>query len=73
MGQFSMEITCTTGSLLGANQQQGDYVRRRSSVGAVPRASELDPPGACSAYKFRSVFVEWRDMARRYGYEEVWY
>lgn len=69
------EGECYTSSsvYMGSYGRQGDYVRRRSGVGAVPRASDLDPPQACSTYKFRSVFVEWRDLARRYGHEEVRY
>lgn len=69
------EGECYTSSsvYMGSYGRQGDYVRRRSSVRAVPRASGLNPPGACGAYKFRSVFVEWRDMARHYGHEEVRY
>jgi hypothetical protein len=69
------EGECYTSSsvYLGSYGRQGDYVRRRSSVGAVPRASDLNRPGECSAYKYRSVFVEWRDMAKHYGHEEVRY
>lgn len=69
------EGECFTSSsvYMGSYGRQGDYVRRRSSLGAVPQASDFDPPGGCNAYKFRSVFVEWRDMVGRYGHEEVRY
>lgn len=58
---------------LGSYGTQGDYGWTRSSVGAVPEASDLAVPEHCRSYSWRSVFVDWRDHAGNYGSEEVRY
>ena len=58
---------------MGTYGAQGDYSRRRSSVSAVPAASDLAVPTDCRNYWHRSVFVEWRDYQDSYGHEEVHY
>jgi hypothetical protein len=58
---------------MGSYGDQGDYSRRRSSVSAVPTASDLAVPADCRSYWHRSVFVEWRDSEGSYGHEEVHY
>jgi hypothetical protein len=58
---------------MGTYGAQGDYSRRRSSVSAVPTASDLAVPADCHNYRHRSVFVEWRDYEGSYGHEEVHY
>ena len=58
---------------MGTYGAQGDYSRRRSSVSAVPTASDLAVPADCGSYWHRSVFVEWRDYEGSYGHEEVHY
>lgn len=57
----------------GTYGAQGEYSRRRSSVSAVPTASDLAVPADCRSYSHRSVFVEWRDYEGSYGHEEVHY
>jgi len=57
----------------GSYGMQGEYSRRRSSVSAVPAASDLAVPTDCRTYRHRSVFVEWRDFEGNYGHEEVHY
>ena len=58
---------------MGSYGAQGDYSRRRSSVSAVPAASDHAVPADCRSYWHRSVFVEWRDDEGSYGHEEVHY
>jgi hypothetical protein len=58
---------------MGTYGAQGEYGRRRSSVSAVPTASDLAVPADCRSYWHRSVFVEWRDYEGSYGHEEVHY
>ena len=58
---------------MGTYGAQGEYSRRRSSVSAVPSASDLAVPADCRSYWHRSVFVEWRDYEGSYGHEEVHY
>lgn len=58
---------------MGTYGTQGEYSRRRSSVSAVPTASDLAVPTDCRSYWHRSVFVEWRDYEGSYGHEEVQY
>jgi hypothetical protein len=58
---------------MGSYGEQGDYSRHRSSVSAVPTASDLAVPADCRRYSHRSVFVEWRDYEGSYGHEEVHY
>ncbi len=57
----------------GSYGEQGNYTRRRSSVSAVPEASDFRIPASCGSYWHRSVFVEWRDYEGAYGHEEVHY
>lgn len=61
------------GVYLGSYGQQGEYSRRRSSVAAVPVASDFEIPTSCRVSRHRSVFVEWRDYEGTYGHEEVHY
>ena len=58
---------------LGSYGTQGDYHWARSSVAQVPTASDLPRPGGCGSVSYRSVFVDWRDHAGNYGFEEVRY
>ena len=58
---------------LGSYGLQGDYTRTRSSISAVPEASDFGIPANCDNYWHRSVFVEWRDYEGTYGHEEVHY
>ena len=58
---------------MGSYGDQGEYSRRRSSVSAVPTASDFAVPADCRSYWHRSVFVEWRDYEGSYGHEEVHY
>jgi hypothetical protein len=58
---------------MGTYGAQGEYIRRRSSVAAVPAASDLDVPTDCRGYRHRSVLVEWQDYKGTYGHEEVHY
>ena len=58
---------------MGTYGAQGEYRRRRSSVSAVPTASDLVVPTDCRDYRHRSVFVEWRAYEGAYGHEEVHY
>ena len=58
---------------MGTYGAQGEYSRRRSSVSAVPTASDFAVPTDCHSYWHRSVFVEWRDYEGSYGHEEVHY
>lgn len=66
---------CSTWGLVfaGTYGAQGEYSRRRSSISAVPVASDLAVPADCRDYRHRSVFVEWRDFEGSYGHEEVHY
>jgi len=58
---------------LGTYGLQGDYRWARSSIAEVPAASGLPDPGHCREVNYRSVFVDWRDHAGTYGFEEVRY
>lgn len=58
---------------LGSYGTQGDYHWARSSVAQIPTASDLPRPGGCGSVSYRSVFVDWRDHAGNYGFEEVRY
>ncbi|WP_340264000.1 hypothetical protein [Sulfitobacter pontiacus] len=57
----------------GSYGSQGDYQRKRSDPSAVPAASDFRMPVECRNYRYRSVFVEWRDYMGSYGSEEVHY
>ena len=58
---------------IGSYGVQGDYWWTRTSVSVVPAASDFDPPNGCSDYRYRAVFVDWRDYFGNYGSEEVPY
>ena len=58
---------------MGSYGEQGDYSRRRSSISAVPEASDFGSPASYGYFWHRSVFVEWRDYEGNYGHEEVHY
>lgn len=58
---------------LGAYGVQGEFRWERASAAQVPAASDLMLPADCSQFSYRSVFVDWRDHAGSYGYEEVHY
>ena len=61
--------------LLGSYGIQGDFAWQASSTAALPAAhSGLERYGEhCPELYHRSVFVEWRDYAGRYGFEQVNY
>ena len=58
---------------IGSYGEQGDYRWTRASANAVPAASDFAPPDGCSSYRYRAVFVDWRDYFGNYGSEEVPY
>lgn len=59
---------------IGTYGSQGDYRWDLSSASAVPAASAFRMPLDCqNHYAFRSVFMDWRDHAGTYGFEEVRY
>jgi len=58
---------------IGSYGAQGEYRWSRSSIGQVPPASALPRPRHCALVSFRAVFVDWRDHAGNYGFEEVRY
>jgi hypothetical protein len=60
-------------TLLGSYGDQGRYRWTRSSVAEVPPASALPRPKYCGSANYRAVFVDWRDHAGNYGFEEVRY
>ncbi len=61
--------------LLGTYGTQGDFSWQRSSPGALPEAhAGLERYGDhCPSISHRSVFVDWRDYAGSYGFEQVNY
>ncbi len=61
--------------LLGTYGIQGNFAWQTSSTAALPAAhSDLERYGEhCPELYHRSVFVEWRDYAGRYGFEQVNY
>ena len=61
--------------LLGSYGIQGDFAWQASSTAALPAAhSGLERYGEhCPELYHRSVFVEWRDYAGRYGFEQINY
>lgn len=58
---------------VGTYGLQGDYRWADSSISEVPPASKAPKPTGCSFVSYRSVFVDWRDHAGNYGFEEVRY
>ena len=73
--QRSTSDDCISGGriYIGSYGNQGEYTRRRSAPATVPSASDFDIPAQCQSYRYRSVFVEWRDVGGTYGHEEVHY
>lgn len=61
------------GTRLGQYTIQGQYHWQRSHVGTLPPAFGHNPTGWCSSYRYRAVFVDWRDHEGNYGYERVDY
>ncbi|VDC34022.1 hypothetical protein [Pseudogemmobacter humi] len=61
------------GTRLGQYTTQGQYHWQRSHVGTLPPAFGHNPTGWCSSYRYRAVFVDWRDHEGNYGYERVDY
>ena len=61
------------GTRLGQYTAQGQYHWQRSHVGTLPPAFGHNPTGWCSSYRYRAVFVDWRDHEGNYGYERVDY
>lgn len=61
--------------ILGTYGLQGDFSWRQSSTSSLPAAhSGIGRFGEhCPEINHRSVFVEWRDYAGRYGFEQVNY
>ncbi len=60
---------------LGGYGTQGDFFWQPSAVSALPEAhAGLERWGqGCPSISHRSVFVEWRDYAGNYGFEQVNY
>lgn len=60
---------------LGSYGTQGDYSWTPSSIGTLPDAHiGVERYGDhCSGIWHRSIFVEWRDNAGNYGYEQINY
>lgn len=58
---------------LGFYGEQGEYRWAGSSIDQVPPASDLPRTRGCNWRSYRSVFVDWRDHAGNYGFEEVRY
>lgn len=61
--------------VLGTYGIQGDFSWQRSSTSSLPAAhAGIERYGEhCPEINHRSVFVEWRDYAGRYGFEQVNY
>jgi hypothetical protein len=61
--------------ILGTYGIQGDFSWQRSSTSSLPAAhTGIERYGEhCPEINHRSVFVEWRDYAGRYGFEQVNY
>lgn len=57
----------------GTYGTQGEFNWSPAPVSSMPTASDFTPPGGCSNYFFRSVFVDWQDYQGTYGFEEVRY
>lgn len=71
--QDSDKTSCVTSdsTRLGSYGAQGDFRWTPSSAEEVPPASGLEASSHCRAYRYRSVFVDWRDHAGHYGFKEV--
>tara|TARA_R110002012_G_scaffold173627_1_gene338381 strand:- start:350 stop:1006 length:657 start_codon:yes stop_codon:yes gene_type:complete len=57
----------------GKYGSQGSFIWSPSKVADVPQMSALTSSSGCRNYTFRAVFVDWRDHAGTYGFEEVRY
>lgn len=73
--QDSDKTSCVTtdSTRLGSYGLQGGFTWAASSGKEVPPSSGLRMSGHCRDYRYRSVFVGWRDHSGRYGFEEVRY
>ena len=58
---------------LGRYGLQGDFTWSEAQVADVPSAAGLGIPSGCGSYRYRAVFVDWRDHAGDYGFELVRY
>ena len=58
---------------VGTYGLQGAYRWTDSSISEVPPASKAPKPTGCGFVSYRSVFVDWRDHAGNYGFEEIRY
>lgn len=58
---------------VGTYGEQGDFHWSLSAIESVPEASGLQIPLGCRYYRFRSVFLDWRDSEGSHGFEEVRY
>lgn len=61
------------GTRLGQYTTQGQYHWQRSHLGTLPPAFGHNPTGWCPTYRYRAVYVDWRDHEGNYGYERVDY
>jgi hypothetical protein len=66
---------CTTSYNIrrGSYGEQGDFHWARTTPASVPPASRFRPGIVCSSYRFRGVFVDWKNYEGTYGFEEVRY
>lgn len=73
--QDSDKTSCVTtdSTRRGSYGLQGEFSWAASSGKEVPPSSGLRMSGHCRDYRYRSVFVDWRDHTGRYGFEEVHY
>ena len=58
---------------LGRYGLQGEFSWGEARVADVPPAAGLDIPNGCRSYRYRAVFVDWRDREGHYGFEVVHY
>jgi len=58
---------------LGRYGTQGEFDWTESLVAAIPASSGFETQTGCRNYRYRSVFVDWRNQAGNYGFEEVRY
>lgn len=67
------ECNRTPSVRIGTYGAQGDFQWSTTPVESVPKASAFKLPLGCGLYRFRSVFVDWRDHEGSFGFEEVRY
>lgn len=60
-------------SRLGTYSGEGAFSWSETAARSVPSPAGLRIPSGCQTYEFRAVFVDWRDHAGAYGFEEVRY